>query len=269
MGFIEKLQSKKGKKFMAYLYGWGASIVIVGAMFKIQHWPGASEMLVSGLTIEAIIFFFSAFEPVHEEYKWELVYSELAHGHDGVDSHDKKAIKKSDPVAQELDKLLSEAKIGPELIESLGSGMRNLSDQTSKLTNITDAAVATNSYTENVKKAASSLEDMSQSYKKASESLGVLATSNEQGAKFGEQINKASKNLTELNAVYELQLQSSRDQVKASSMMYDNIAQLMANLSESIEDTKRYKKEVGQLAHNLEALNTVYGNMLNAMTYKK
>ena len=86
MGFIDKLQSKKGKKFMGYLYGWGASIVIVGAMFKIQHWPGASAMLVGGLSIEAIIFFFSAFEPIHEHDDWGLVYPELrgefAHSHD-------------------------------------------------------------------------------------------------------------------------------------------------------------------------------------------
>lgn len=273
MGFIDKLQSAKGKKFMGYLYGWGAAIVIVGAMFKIQHWPGASAMLVGGLSIEAIIFFFSAFEPIHEEYKWELVYPELAHGHDGLDDHghghQKKEIKKADPVAQELDKLLSEAKIGPELLESLGTGMKNLSEQTSKLTNITDAAVATNSYTENVKKAASTVEGLSESYKKASESLGILSTSNEQGTSFGEELGKASKSLAELNAVYELQLQSSRDQVKASSMMYENMAQLMNNLSESVEDTKRYRQEVGQLAQNLEALNTVYGNMLNAMNYKK
>ncbi len=92
MGFIDALQSKKGKVFMGYLYGWGAAVVIVGAMFKIQHWPGASPMLVAGLSIEAVIFFFSAFEPIHEVYKWELVYPVLSHGHVGLDvhGHDKK-----------------------------------------------------------------------------------------------------------------------------------------------------------------------------------
>jgi len=103
MGFIDSLQSKKGKKFMGYLYGWGAAIVIIGAMFKIQHWPGASAMLVAGLSIEAVIFFFSAFEPIHEEIDWSLVYPELAgmHDDDHGHGHEKKATKKVDPVAQE------------------------------------------------------------------------------------------------------------------------------------------------------------------------
>ena len=56
---------KKWKSFMAKLYGFGAAIVIIGAMFKIMHWPGAGPMLVVGLSTEAVIFFFSAFEPPH------------------------------------------------------------------------------------------------------------------------------------------------------------------------------------------------------------
>ena len=138
MGFIETLQTKKGKIFMGYLYGWGASIVIVGAMFKIQHWPGAGPMLVCGLSIEAVIFFFSAFEPIHDHDDWSLVYPELrgAHGH-GAEVKAKK-----DPIAQELDRLLQDAKIGPELIESLGAGMKSLGDQAGKLSDITDATVA-------------------------------------------------------------------------------------------------------------------------------
>jgi gliding motility-associated protein GldL len=59
--------SKKWKGFMAKLYGFGAAVVIVGALFKIQHWPGAGLMLIVGLGTEAVIFIFSAFEPIHEE----------------------------------------------------------------------------------------------------------------------------------------------------------------------------------------------------------
>ena len=80
--------SKNWKKFMAKLYGWGAAIVIVGALFKIQHWPGAGTMLIVGLGVEAFIFFMSAFEPIHEEPNWELVYPELALGHDENFDHD-------------------------------------------------------------------------------------------------------------------------------------------------------------------------------------
>lgn len=269
MGFIDSLQSKKGKKFMGYLYGWGAAIVIVGAMFKIQHWPGASAMLVGGLTIEAIIFFFSAFEPIHEEIDWSLVYPELAgmhddeHGHGHGHGEAKKPAAKVDPVAQELDKMLSEANIGADLIKSLGEGMKNLAENTNKLSDVTEAGVATNEYVSSVKSAAKTVGELSDSYVKASQSIGSLVGVD--GSQMGEEIGKMSKNLTALNAAYELQLQGSNDHLKATSKMYESINNLMSNLSESVEDTKRYKQEVSALANNLEQLNRVYGNMLTAI----
>lgn len=70
-------ETKKWKLFMAKLYGFGAAVVIVGALFKIQHWPGAGPMLILGLGTEAVIFAFSAFEPIHEDLDWTLVYPEL------------------------------------------------------------------------------------------------------------------------------------------------------------------------------------------------
>lgn len=271
MGFIQALQSKKGKKFMGYLYGWGAAIVIVGAMFKIQHWPGAGAMLVSGLTIEAIIFFFSAFEPIHEETDWSLVYPELRGMHDDEhgDSHEVKKVHGKDPVAQELDKMLEEAKIGPELIESLGTGLRSLSEQAGKLTNITDASVATESFVQEVKGATKNMSDLSEGYMKATRSLSQIAESNVDGQAYGEQIQQVSKNLAALNAVYELQLQSSSDHLKATTKMFDGIEGMVKNLQDSIEDTSRYKDEIGRLASNLGALNTVYGNMLAAMNVNR
>ncbi len=63
---------------MKFVYGWGASVVLLGALFKIMHWPGASYMLVAGMGTEVLIFFLSAFEPLHEEVDWTLVYPELA-----------------------------------------------------------------------------------------------------------------------------------------------------------------------------------------------
>lgn len=267
MGLVSALQSKKGKKFMAYLYGWGAAIVIVGAMFKIQHWPGASAMLVAGLSIEAVIFFFSAFEPIHEDIDWSLVYPELrgAHGHG---EHDEHAIEEKKSITEELDKMLEEAKIEPELLQSLGNGLRSLTDQTNKLNDISGAALATNEYVSSAKNASSTLDRLSESYMKASESLTDLVITNDEGASYGEQLQKVSKNLSALNAVYELQLQGSSEHLKATNQLYSNIEQLMANLSESVDDTKRYKENIGELSKNLTALNTIYGNMLNAMNFR-
>lgn len=116
--------SKKWKRFMAYLYGWGASIVLIGALFKIQHWPGAGIMLTIGLSTEAIIFFFSAFEPLHEEPDWSLVYPELRSG-EKVEHSDE--VEEKGSITEQLDNMLEEARIEPELIASLGEGMRALS----------------------------------------------------------------------------------------------------------------------------------------------
>ena len=78
MSLAELVQSSGWKNFIAKLYGIGASVVIIGALFKIEHLPLASLMLTIGLCTEAVIFFFSAFEPLHEEVDWSLVYPELA-----------------------------------------------------------------------------------------------------------------------------------------------------------------------------------------------
>jgi gliding motility-associated protein GldL len=255
---------KKWKSFMAKLYGFGAAIVIVGAMFKIMHWPGAGPMLVVGLSTEAVIFFFSAFEPPHEEVDWSLVYPELAgmHGEEG----EKPQIEEDKgSVTEQLDHMLEEAKIGPELIASLGEGMRSLSDQANKLNNITDASVATNEYVSSVKSAAKNVESLSDSYSKAAESLMGLAVTNDDSANLGDQIVKVSKNLSALNASYELQLQGSNEHLKATSKFYDGLTDLMKNLNDSVDDTRRYKEQIAQLSSNLESLNTIYGNMLTAM----
>ncbi len=152
------LATKKGKRLMGMIYGIGAAIVIVGALFKILHWPFANEMLIVGLLTEAAIFFISAFDKPHEEPDWTLVYPELAgldeSGHT-IDKKPKGGIQ--DAVSQQLDKMLEEAKVGPELIESLGNSLKALGDNTSKLADITDASVATNEYVSNIKKASGNI----------------------------------------------------------------------------------------------------------------
>jgi predicted nucleic acid-binding Zn-ribbon protein len=95
----ELVESKGYKNFMKYVYGWGASVVLIGALFKIQHFPGASFMLTAGLIIEALIFFFSAFEPLHEELDWTLVYPELAGLTDEFDD-DEVQVRKFDRVQE-------------------------------------------------------------------------------------------------------------------------------------------------------------------------
>lgn len=248
--------SKKWKTFMAKVYGIGAAVVIIGALFKIQHWPMASLFLIIGLSTEAIIFFLSAFEPPHEDPDWSLVYPELASGEKRESSPGQ-----GGSLTEQLDGMLAEAKIEPELIASLGDGMRSLSSQANKLSEMTDAAVATQEYSDSLRGASEKVNELAVTYREASESLTGLKDGQAVGASAGEHLAKMTENLSSLNNMYELQLQ----ELEQSRQLYSGMAELMTNLSDSVEDTKVYKENIAELAKNLESLNRVYSNMLNAM----
>lgn len=265
--------SKKWKAFMAKLYGFGAAIVIIGAMFKIMHWPGAGPMLVIGLTTEAVIFIFSAFEPIHEDPNWELVYPELALGHD--EDFDASSLPASSAkgqggsVTEELDKMLEEAKIDSALLERLGDGMRALGENAAQLKGVTSAAAATDSYVSSLQAASDKVAGLSEAYERASVAISGMTSSQEEGQSFGEQMQKVSKNLAALNNVYELQLKGSSAHLEATEKFQSQVTDMMKNLSDSVEDTRLYKENMSMLSKNLTDLNNVYGNMLKAMTITK
>jgi len=284
MGIDSIVRGKAFKAVMAKLYGIGASVVILGALFKINHYPGADIMLIVGLLTEAVIFFFSAFEPPHVEPDWSLVYPELAGMYEGFsqDMDELMGESKEEPksVTEELDNMLEEAKIGPELIESLGAGLRNLSENASNMTDITAASVATGKYAQSVEKASEGINDLTETYVRTSnvlnESTEKIARSAESidfsqidGNAFNEELNKVSRNLSALNSVYELQLQSSTQQTETFDKMGQTMESFLANLQQSVDNTEKYKVQADELAKNVAALNQVYGNMLNAMNVQR
>lgn len=306
--FMDFLVSKKGKNIMNKVVCWGASVVIFGALFKIEHYPGSGIALIAGLGTESLIFLLYGFLPEHEEVDWSLVYPELAGMHEEGEGHGEHGEEeKKGSITEQLDDLLEEAKIGPELIESLGNGLKSLSDTTAKMSDITDASVATNDYVNNIKSASKNMGDLSENSSKAAqslegvasvdmgsatkdyvskvqavaESMGELSNSSTKASEtlkgitignsstYVDQMEKMSENVAALNAVYEMQLQSSNEQIKASANLYESIAKLVENVSDSVEDTRRYKTEMSQLVQHLESLNTVYGGMLTAMNIRK
>lgn len=198
-------ESKTGKSIMSKAYGLGAAIVIVGALFKIQHWPGADAMLIVGMGVEAVIFCISAFEPIHQEVDWTLVYPELA----GMEPTEKKSKENKGTLSQQLDHMLEEAKVGPELISSLGTGLKSLSDNVKGMSDLSNAAVATNEYTDNVQKASKSLEGVSTSTSKAMDAMNSLAEISEgtkayqgQMEQINNEMRKLTSNIAGLNAIY-------------------------------------------------------------------
>ena len=197
------VNGKRFKNFMTKLYGLGAAVVIMGALFKILHLPFADLMLIVGLTTEAVIFAISAFEAPAKEYDWSLVYPEFEAG-----ASSGKGGRRG-TVTQELDRMMEEAKIGPELLTSLGEGMRRLSDTASSLNSAVDAAGAT--------------------------------------AAYSEQLNSAAKNMEALNALYAVQLQNTTSQVEVQNNLMEKLGSSMANSENLSEEVTKLANNLGQL----------------------
>ena len=293
MSLAELVQSSGWKNFIAKLYGLGASVVIIGALFKIQHWPLAGTMLTIGLLTEAIIFFFSAFEPLHEEVDWSLVYPELAgipedetpelasHGgkyHGGGVSGGIGGGAGSVALAK-FDEMLEKAEITPDLFQKLGVGMKKLSETTANMNSMGDVTAASSKYVNTINTANDSLGKLSDSYqstaKLVNDSGSVYKTMADQlsvievgGKSYQQQLESLNKNLSALNTVYELQRKGADDHLKESDTLYKGIQGLMKDLTESAGDTKKYREQITKLNDNLSALNNVYGNMLAAMNVK-
>lgn len=320
------VRSKFYKNMAAKLYGIGASIVIAGALFKIQHWPGAGVILTIGMVIESVIFFVSAFEPLHVEYDWSLAYPELA----GMEEEPKKVEKKKKkrkkdkdldldlvpeqmagqpighpvgqpyypPVSmsgtQALDDMLAKAKIGPELIESLGKGLQSLSDTASQLGTVSNAAVSSENFIKNIDGASESVVALSNSYRKtadylnkdlmvsgeylanvqdAATAVSTLANIYKETAvaltdgdsSYLSELKTMASSLSSINALYELQIQNSTAQLESTTQVQEKIDNLVVNFADTAENVLKYKEQVNALSKKVTALNDIYGNMLAAM----
>ncbi len=261
---------------MPKVYGIGAAVVIVGAMFKLLHYPGAEVMLGLGLSTEAIIFFLSAFEPKKSEPDWSKVYPELSEDFEGAVGARVVKSKPQESVTKKLDTMLESAKIGPELVDSLGRGMRQLSDTTSRLGKMGDAVLATNEYSSSVKSAASNINKMNQSYTESVGSMVEMATvsknataemanASKDAKEYHTQVQGVTKNLGALNAVYEMELQDANQHIKAMNKFYTNLTQSLDSMAKATEDAESFKGEINKLTTNLSKLNNIYGGMINAM----
>jgi len=271
MSLYKIVRSKGYKNFMSKLYGIGAALVISGALFKILHWPGADYMLMVGMLTEAVIFFFSAFEPLHKEYDWALVYPELEtaktppqHAH-----HVKGAT-----VTQQLDRMLEEANIGPELIGSLASGMKNLSENAKKLSHTTDAAVVTEGYVANLSKANDAVQNLTGAYEKSANE--IFATSDMQVKSIQEMFDAQKQHAQKLQEVQmqnvqkieQIQEQGSQAIIENYKKLQDYTTALASSMGDSAQEAQNYRQEIDKLSQNVAQINAIYANMLAAMTSK-
>lgn len=323
MNIGELFKTKRWKTFMGYVYGWGAAVVMIGALFKLEHIQYSGVLLAVGLCTEAFIFFLSAFEPPLEIPDWSRVYPELREdyemeGYDELTSRNKRS----------FDELFSSSDLTPELLDKVGKGLTNLSNTAKGISDISSATLATDLYVKNLGSASQSMSTLAEINNKANESIsksvGTLVESyqttarkisetglntieqlQQTGASFSNQLAETSKklaeayisagnsvsselenikesskqytvniqklngNLSALNSTFEAQLKETEAQFKANQSFNREIMEMNSLLAASVNELKKYKENAEQLNKHLESLNTIYGNMLGAMSYKK
>lgn len=204
-------QSKSTKKLFNMAYGLGASVVIIGALFKILHWEfgflNGGLLLAVGLITEALIFAVSAFEPVDDEYDWSLVYPELQGGMSSGRDNELAEIKETETsLSAKLDNLLAEAGVDAQLMESLGSSIKNFEGAAKGIAPTVDAMESTRKYSDEMVHAASQMESLNSLYKVQLESASKQASVNEEqlqnAAALKDQMESLATNLSSLNGVY-------------------------------------------------------------------
>lgn len=235
VGFFKKFQqltqTKGYKVIMGYVYGFGAAIVLIGALSKLTHASilgiNANTLLAVGLITEAIIFILSSFEPPHMEPDWTLVYPELAYPEGGDHTRvENRRTNNDTSVTGKLDEMFAKANINEQVFEKLGAGLSRLSENATQMADISNAVAATNDY--------------AKAMKKATETVGAL----------------------------EVQLQSSMIVAETNNKLNKTMSEYLEKVNASATSTEALNHQIADLSKRMTALNTVYGNMLSAMNVK-
>jgi chromosome segregation ATPase len=319
MNIGELLKTKRAKTTMGFVYSWGASIVLVGALFKLNHYPYSGVLLGIGLITEAVIFFVSAFEPPLEMPEWSRVYPELKEDF---------PVEELKPGKPKLEDLFQGTEITPALLGKVSTSLSELSKTASGISDISTATLATKEYVKNISSASDSMSamhdvnskantainqsvgKMMETYQSASELLknsgqaaaeklsasgveftnkitesgNLLAGSYKTAAEkigqslqhfgssegnYSENILRLNSNIAALNKALENQLKGTENQAQAHLQFNSDLGKMNEVLMASAEELKRYRENAVKLNQHLEALNSIYGNMLGAMNYKK
>lgn len=308
---------------MGYVYGWGAAIVMIGALFKLEHLKYSGTLLAIGLITEAFIFILSAFEPPLEIPDWSKVYPELNEEYE-LDNYE--PLKKKNKNG--FNELFGNNELTPDLLDNVGRGLETLSNTAKGISDISSATLATDLYVKNLSSASDSMNNLAEINNRANVSIdksfetlvesysstaqkisqsGIQAIDNmhKTGEKFtsvmaetsqklaesysnagnsvlsemdgikdsskqySANLQKLNGNLSSLNSSFETQLKGTEEQFIASQNFSNDLVAMNSILASSVEELKKYKENAEQLNKHLESLNTIYGNMLGAMSYKK
>ncbi|MGE4568606.1 MAG: gliding motility protein GldL [Bacteroidales bacterium] len=267
-------ESQKWRKTIHKLYSFGASIVVLGALFKLEHMSIASTFLTVGLCTEAVIFFLSAFEPLPQEVDWTLVFPELAGLSDDykislTDSVRTLATQSQNngqghPLAAH-----ALAALQPDMVKQLEKNLTQLNKTAEGLVDISTLAAATRRYSQSIETAAESAEKMAALLQQAGDPFANTDSLKNLATKYAGELDSMNRNLNALNTVYELQLRETNQQLLDSKSAFRNLNKMAADLEASVNSTAQYQNHLNALNQNLASLNKVYGNMLAAMNIQK
>jgi len=257
MGISELTHSQKWRSTMNYFYSIGASVVLLGALFKLQHWTGGGTMLMIGMSCEALIFFLSAFEPMVEQPDWTKVYPQLNPDYDFDEDLDLAA----KPKAVGFDEVLEKAEITPEMLSKLKKGLQDLTNTAKGISEISSATLATEMYVRNMGNAAQSMNNFSELNNKATasveHSLGDLVHSYEHSSKL---ISSSSKEMAEsfAESTKKINHQLTSTSEKLSHSYKEFTDSVHKDFSVITENSKSYSGEITKMNSNLASLNSSY-----------
>ena len=261
MNFGEIIRTKRWKTFMGYVYGWGASIVMVGALFKLEHLPYSGYILAVGLLTEAFIFFLSAFEPPLEIPDWSKVYPELREDYEIMDFEE---LDQSDH-SSKFNELLSGSEITPELLSKISKGLNDLSNTARGISDISTATLATDLYVKNLGTASESMSRLAEINSRANNSIndsvdGLVDSYTQTAQKLSLTGNDFVSRLNKSGEDFASKLSQSGEMlVKNYQTASRSISTDLENMGQS---SKQYSVNIEQLNKNIETLNNRFKSQL-------
>lgn len=267
-------KTQKGQIVLNFIFAFFAAVVILGALFKIRHWPAADEMITLGLLSEVLVFLVMAFMvPPPEEPHWQRYFPNINEHPDVEKARTGKfevtplALGNSggNPALTKMEDMLREADITPANLGRLGENFKKLGGTVDKMSDITDMVSATGDYTSKTREATQALGQMKDAYVGAATSIQHFNAAADGTKQFHEQVQVLTKNLSSLNTIYELELQDTNNHLKAMNQFYSNLVNASQAMEGSVGDAKKAHEQIALLTNNLGRLNSIYGNMLSAM----
>ena len=267
-------KTARGQVVLNFIFAFFAAVVILGALFKIRHWPYADEMITLGLLSEVIVFLVMAFlVPPPEEPHWQRYFPNINEHPDVEKARTGKfevtplALGNSggNPALTKMEDMLREADITPANLGRLGENFKKLGGTVDQMSDITDMVSATGDYTSKTREASVALGQMKDAYVGAASSIQHFNAAADGTKQFHEQVQVLTKNLSSLNTIYELELQDTNNHLKAMNQFYSNLVNASQAMEGSVGDAKKAHDQIALLANNLGRLNSIYGNMLSAM----